>query len=356
MKYLIIIGDILKKNIIVKNDKMNSKERLELKNDFDGNLRMGAKAFNQKTGRDKHLNHREKKAGEYQELKTGQITSNLTQYRNCPLCQRDNFESIFIKDGFNHVRCKSCSMVYVNPTLIEEKTHSFYLNEESYNQVLMNKVQLEMDEKRFNYSLDIINKLSKKRGSIIDIGAGPGFFLEKAINRGWKATAVELNEFSVQKLKSLNIEVISKPLEKGVIKNKKFNCATLWAVLEHIINPNRLLKEINRLLESDGILALIVPNFDSLAVRVLQKKCATFSGEAHVNHFNDLTLTKMLKNNGFEKIQMESIFTEINTIQNYLSFNDPYMGEPTYFLNVLTPNYIHKNLLGYALMGFFKKI
>jgi len=351
-----IIGDILKKNMASVINVMTFEEKLALKNEFDGNLQMGAKTFNEKTGRDKHLANRKKNTDNYIDIVTGSIPPEITKDRSCPLCDEDDYEYLFIKDGFKHVRCKSCTMVYVTPTLKEEKTHSFYFNEDSYNQVLMNKLQLEMDEKRFNYSLDIIDSLLENRGQIIDIGAGPGFFLEQAIKRGWKATAVELNQFSVHKLKSLDVKIINKPLNQVTIEQDKYDCATLWAVLEHIIKPNEFLQGIYKLLKTEGVLGLIVPNFDSLAVRILQKNCATFGGESHVNHFNDLTLTTMLRNNGFEKIQIESIFTEINTIQNYLSFNDPYLGIPTYFLDVLTPEYIHKNLLGYAIMAFFKKV
>ena len=73
-------------------------------------------------------------------------------------------------------------MVYVNPSLEEESTHNIYLNEESYNKVLMNDLQIEMDNKRFNYSLDLIEHFCINHENIIDIGAGPGTFLKKQLN------------------------------------------------------------------------------------------------------------------------------------------------------------------------------
>ena len=330
-------------------------QKMKLKNQFDGNLQMGAKKFNKITGRDKHLNNRRLNKLNYIDPDSGQLYSELSLNRKCPLCGSNNYEILFVKDGFSHVRCNICTMVYVTPTLKEEKTHSFYLNEDSYTEVLMNEVQLEMDKKRFNYSLDIIEELVARKNKIIDIGAGPGFFLQQTIARKWKATGVEFNQFSVKKLKSIGIHVIDQPMHQANIENGAFDCATIWAVLEHIINPNEFLQDIHKILTPDGILAVIVPNFDSLVVRILHDKCVTFGGESHVNHFNEKTLTQMMKNNHFEKIEIETLFTEINTIQNYLSFTDPYLGVPDYFIDILTPEYIHKNLLGYALMGFYKK-
>ena len=64
----------------------------------------------------------------------------------------------------------------------------------------------------------------------------------------------------------------------------------------------------------------------------------------------------MLEKCGFKTIELETVFSEINTIQNYLSFEDPYLGTPDYLVDILTPEYIHKNLLGYALLGFQENI
>ena len=333
---------------------MDFYEKLQLKNEFDGSLIYGSKSFNIKTGRDKHLQNRRDRISKIIDENNVKKQSTIFQKRHCPLCSSNNYQILFKKEGFDHVRCKKCTMVYVNPILNEEKTHSFYMNEESYNKVLNNELQVNLDKKRFDYSLNLIEEITGEPGSILDIGAGPGFFLERALSKGWNATAIEMNTFSIEKLESLGIKVYNKPLEK-INLNKSFDCITLWALLEHLINPDKMIKQISKILNENGVLALNVPNFDSLVVRITQEKCATFSGESHINHFNNNTLTKILDKNGFKKISIETIFSEINTIQNYLSFEKLYLGEPSYFLNILNPEYIHRNLLGYSLMGFFKK-
>jgi 2-polyprenyl-3-methyl-5-hydroxy-6-metoxy-1,4-benzoquinol methylase len=241
--------------------------------------------------------------------------------------------------------------------LNEEKLHNFYLDEQSYNNVLTNKLQLDLDRKRFNYHLDIIEHHMdmEKPGKILDVGAGPGTFIEVARDRCWKPTAIEFNSFCVKRIKSLGIECIDEPLEDVNLKENSFDCVTLWAVFEHLQNPNDILKIINKLLKPGGILAILVPNIDSLAARIMHEKCATFSGDTHINFFNCETLTKIQEMNGFVVKEAETVFSEINTIKNYLNYSDPYNGEGEKDFEFLDPKFIHDNLLGYALVTYSVK-
>jgi hypothetical protein len=57
----------------------------------------------------------------------------LEQYlkkRPCPVCDRDNYEYLYTKDSLDIVRCKSCSVVYVNPIFDEEKYIEIYKSKE----------------------------------------------------------------------------------------------------------------------------------------------------------------------------------------------------------------------------------
>ena len=54
---------------------------------------------------------------------------------------------------------------------------------------------------------------------------------------------------------------------------------------------------------------------------------------------------------------METIFSEVNTIKNYLNYDDPYLGAcKSDELDFLDPQYIHDNLLGYCLVSYAMKV
>ena len=330
--------------------------RLKIKNSFDGNFTFGAKNFNVKTGRDVHLKNRDT-IPEYYSDKTHAILPEFLSYRSCPLCNANDESNLFTKSGFNHVRCRICELVYVNPILNEEKLHNFYLDEESYNNVLTNSLQIELDRLRFNYHLDLIEQHMglQKPGKILDVGAGPGTFVEIAKERSWDPTAVEFNSFCVKRIRSLGIECIDTPLEYSNFPDNSFDCVTLWAVFEHLQQPHSMLQVINRLLKPGGVLAILVPNIDSLAAKIMHESCATFSGDTHINFFSPKTLCNIQELNGFSVLETETIFSEVNTIKNYLNFNDPYIGDSEKDFHFLDPKIIHENLWGYALVTYSVK-
>jgi len=329
---------------------MTPDERLRRKNEFDGNLVLGVGRFNRQTGRDKHLagvsaGRRE----QFVDPATGLLRSDLSRPRACPLCTADRPRLLFVKDGFRHNRCTECGMTYVAPVLREERLHSHYLGEESYTRVLMNEIQMEMDRRKFRYGLDLIESFVPGKGRLLDVGCGPGVFLEVAAERGWRVEGLEFNAWCVERVRRLGIPVVDAPLEQADLPPGAFQCVTLWTVLEHIVEPRPFLQSIRRLVAPDGVLLVLVPNVDSLAILVLHEKAVTFSGDSHVNHFSAATLTRLLESSGFAVADCETLLTEVGTINNYLSFEEPYFGDAPSVLDFLTPAYLHDHRLGYLL-------
>ena len=129
-----------------------------------------------------------------------------------------------------------------------------------------------------------------------------------------------------------------------------------WAVLEHLQKPKDILKHIHNLLKPTGVLLILVPNVKSLSARILHEKCITCAGDAHINFFDSETLKKIQELCGFRIFDMETIFSEINTIRNYLNYDDPYLDTcEVDELEFLNPQYIHDNLLGYCLVSYARK-
>jgi hypothetical protein len=111
------------------------------------------------------------------------------------------------------------------------------------------------------------------------------------------------------------------------------------------------------LLKEEGFLMVEVPNLGGLAARILRDECSAFSGESHINMFTSATLTRMLADNGFEVIHLETYISELNTIANYMDYQPPYGGNADYrkVLPFLSPEWIHENLLGHRLFAIGRK-
>ena len=258
---------------------------------------------------------------------------------------------LFIKEGFRHLKCSLCGMVYVNPVLNEERLRSFYQDEDSYRQVLLNELNLSLDRKKFQYGLDLIKEHVPQKGNLLDVGCGPGFFLEAARERGWHVSGVEFNTWCLQHLSEMNIEVIDVPIKQAMLPDDFYQCVTLWTVLEHILDPEDLLRDIHQVLAPGSILLILVPNVDSLANRILHEKSTTFSGDTHINLFSTATLTRLLEKVKFELVECETVLTQLGIINNYFNYEDPQFGEGSPVLDFLTPEYIYERMLGYLLLA-----
>jgi len=57
---------------------------------------------------------------------TGMASTRHTEPISCLLCQSDTYRVLFVKWGFQWIRCPCCGMVYVNPRLSQEARRMAY--------------------------------------------------------------------------------------------------------------------------------------------------------------------------------------------------------------------------------------
>ncbi|MDR2353936.1 MAG: class I SAM-dependent methyltransferase [Deltaproteobacteria bacterium] len=332
----------------------DKKARLERKNAFDGSLVHGTAKFNKDTGRNVRSLQPFK---EFIDPETGLIRSDMLRPRKCPVCNAAPGPGLFIKEGFRHVRCPTCSLIYVSLILREDILAKYWREEMSWLRVLKSSPQIDMDRLKFSYGLELAQAYlpDGKPGSLLDVGAGTGFFVRLALEQGWKTTAQELNLESYDSLMRDGIQVIVKPLELSDLPLKSFDLVTLWEVLEHLTEPKQILERIFQLLVPQGLLLILVPNAGSLVTRILHDKSNTFGGHSHLNHFTIDSLIYLLNKTDFEILEMETVLTELGTINNHLNFLDPYLGDAPDFFPNLTPEILHDKLWGSRILILARK-
>ena len=52
--------------------------------------------------------------------KTGKFDKKYTQLRPCPVCESKNYLKLFQSSGGIYVKCKECTLVYLNPVFTKE--------------------------------------------------------------------------------------------------------------------------------------------------------------------------------------------------------------------------------------------
>lgn len=149
-----------------------------------------------------------------------------------------------------------------------------------------------------------ILKLKSNTKTLLDIGSGTGDFLSASNHYNIGSIGTEPNEHA-RKLSIKKGNIVVSDLDQ--IKDKKFDVITLWHVLEHVYNPEQYLKNINALLEKDGLLLIAVPNYKSYDSNYYKNYWAAYDVPRHLWHFSRCGMKELLKQQNFRITKYKSL-------------------------------------------------
>ena len=148
---------------------------------------------------------------------------------------------------------------------------------------------------------NLVNKLSRGRGTLLDIGAGSGAFCEIIKQNSWEVYGVEPNE-KARKIAAQKNIFLQQSIEN--FKGQQFDVVTLWHVLEHLPDLENTIIAIQELLTTNGILIVAVPNYNSFDANYYKGFWAAYDTPRHLWHFSQKAMRKLFsKNTKLLKIQ-----------------------------------------------------
>lgn len=244
----------------------------------------------------------------------------------CRLCGSDDLFLYYTqgnKGQFKFYKCNNCSLVNydVSAGLSQEKYGDYYIDpfDEKHRS---NKGQLNT----FNF----IKKQITKKGSAFEIGCGNGKLLYLLKKDGWKTKGLDLSSFAVTNIRNiLGIEVFCQNIFDYEDDNK-YDLVILRHVLEHLIDPIRIMNKINKMLKDEGFALLEFPNiegWDLKAKRFLEKfglakrKYSDNYLPGHCNEYCKKSFEYLAKIAGFRVLYYETYSQ--NPLKNliYKNFN-----------------------------------
>jgi SAM-dependent methyltransferase len=168
-----------------------------------------------------------------------------------------------------------------------------------------------------------IERLTGGPGRVVDVGCGPGWFLDQMRRRGWETRGTERSAGAAQHARDvLNLDVRVQDLGELAAEGISYDAVVLWHVAEHVHDPAATLLNVARLLRPGGVLTIAVPNFGS--PEAIMGKAGWFHLDVprHLFHFTSATLANLLHAAELEPRKVVHVapeydlFSFVQTVQN----------------------------------------
>lgn len=195
---------------------------------------------------------------------------------DCPLCASRSSKLLFwtqdyvfacSDERFAVRKCQDCGCGFLSPRPMEADIGHYYPPEFYWSwEGQEGRIGWEeiLDKRKDQLAAKAAWLDGLKPGKLLDIGAQKGEFLWMMKNKGWDVAGVELDS-SVPNPAGMPIhygDFLGMEFEEG-----SYDVVTLWAVLEHVYEPRKVIEKASRLLKPGGKLIALVTNLDSIQSR-----------------------------------------------------------------------------------------
>jgi SAM-dependent methyltransferase len=224
--------------------------------------------------------------------------------RPCPLCGGHDTRTVsrIMQHGLNltTVICQRCALVYTNPLPLEEVYNRFYIEAyaDYYGNIAHAAADIGAESAYIRLLLDTIERAMLLRDKrVLEVGAGRGYFIYWARERGAEVLGIEPSSAFYEFLTASGLPAINATLETAPDIGT-FDLIAMFHVLEHFYDPNTALQRCRALLNGGGHLAIIVPDI-AAPYRSLDHY---FLRYVHPTTFSRCTLGALLDKHGFEVV------------------------------------------------------
>ena len=219
------------------------------------------------------------------------------------------------------VECASCGIIFIDPQPTAEEFRELYSAEYFEGDFRCGHEGSYFDEQTLNHlgDRDLLGRIMryKKVGNFLEIGCAGGAFLNIAREAGYSVRGVEFSpdaaRFASEKF---GLDVHTGELESANFPAESFDVVFMGDVLEHLPNPVKTMREINRIMKPKGMVVILCPmqtntlysRLGFFGYSILGKKVTVHLPPYHVFEYRAGSMSALVKLCGFELLgKRESI-------------------------------------------------
>jgi SAM-dependent methyltransferase len=152
------------------------------------------------------------------------------------------------------VECSACRLLYVNPQPTSAELLQHYRVDSHWG-----GEPQQATEQLSKYLYSQILGLLPQGGEVLDVGCSFGVFLNQLRQSGRLPTGIELSSNAAEVARKQGFTVHSEPIGP-YLEEARFRSVTLLNVIEHVHSPLEVCRQILRILEPGGMVAMATPN------------------------------------------------------------------------------------------------
>lgn len=243
--------------------------------------------------------------------------------------------------NYKIIQCDNCNFYYIHPDihLTQEEWSALY-KKNYFANTAISDWQKKLHHKERRSRIKLIKKYSYlKIDKFLDMGCGEGYVLKEALKEGFEPFGLDIADNLDNSVNKNQINFFQGNIFDANYPDGFFSAIYMDSVLEHIPNPMPFLKELNRILKSNGIILTIVPNEDSLINEIkkilytisfkkeMYGRIKPFVSPYHIHGYNIKSLNFAIKRSGFRLIKLFQFGGKYTYWKSYKFFSKSFMRE-----------------------------
>jgi len=238
----------------------------------------------------------------------------------CPLCSSGKI-SVFLKctdhlvsrEEFDLWKCSECGFVFTGQYPDEQNIRIYYesddyISHDDKAKGFLNNVYLQARGKMLKRKRRMVEKATgSRKGKILDIGCGTGYFAAAMKKGGWDVRGIEPNTKARDFASGRFGLDVKSPEQISGLPSGSFDCITMWHVLEHFHDPFGYAVEIKRLLKPGGLCLCALPNCSSFDAKHYHGSWAAYDVPRHLWHFTPDTFRVFAEMTCFRITEIRSL-------------------------------------------------
>lgn len=270
------------------------------------------------------------------------MDSGCKRHRPCPACKCRESDYIGAKNGFDIIACRSCRTLFTTTLPSEENTQNYDEYYDSSNLQVPNFIK--------QRGREIVSGFERFRmnNRFLEIGFGAGSTIEAAGNADWDVFGQEVSKTAVEQAQSQGFNAFLGELHEAQYPDQYFDVVFASEIIEHLLEPEKVLKEVRRILRSGGIFWATTPFARSISYRMIGINWSVLSPPEHLQLYSIPGMKGALRRAGFSTVKFRT--TGVNPVEvtsflrSVLRKERP--DEYSYFDRVASGYNLNEQLLG----------